>query len=376
MSMASDSPDLLNDSETTDFDQVEDPSLGRRDTDSLLKGTHTGNLIKHMPWLVVLINCLPESMSARWVPGWAGFLRLQHGILEQIDEIKSDIKSNSARLNGASHKTIFHELLASPALPPHEKTTDRLSQDGRIFVQGGTLTASAALALGTFHLLNRPSALRTLREELFASISTPDTTLSLSQLEQLPFLSAVVKEVLRLSLGSSSRISRVAPDETLEILDKSSGKMWYIPPGTPVSMTAYKTLRDPGIFYDPFGFRPERWLDDGARLDKYLVVFCPGTRVCLGMALAKAELFLMLARLFRRWGGGGTVGSSEEGDRRPGDAGVMSIFQTTVRDCEMDADYFIPIPYKVGLLRRLRHLMANTVQGSEGIRVVLEACNE
>lgn len=65
------------------------------------------------------------------------------------------------------------------------------------------------------------------------------------------------------------------------------------------------------------------------------------------MALAQAELFLMLAKFFRRWGGGGIVDGSDEGDRRPGDVGVIKIFETTVRDCQMASDYFIPMPYKV-----------------------------
>ena len=55
----------------------------------------------------------------------------------------------------------------------------------------------------------------------------------------------------------------------------------------------------------------------------------------------------MLAKLFRRWGSGGVVGRSEEGDRRPGDVGLFKIFETTERDTQMAADYFIPIPYKV-----------------------------
>lgn len=105
------------------------------------------------------------------------------------------------------------------------------------------------------------------------------------------------------------------------------------------------------VFADALSFRPERWLDDGERLDRYLHIFDGGTRVCLGMALAYGELFLLVAELFRRWGSGGVVSSSDDGDRRPGDVGVIKIYESTPRDYRMASDYFVPIPYKVRAAR-------------------------
>jgi cytochrome P450 len=112
-------------------------------------------------------------------------------------------------------------------------------------------------------------------------------------------------------------------------------------------MSPYMTAMDESIFPDPLGFHPERWLTDEGRLDKYLTIFGGGTRSCLGKALAHAELYLALAKLFRRWGSGGVVGDDGHCDIRAGDTGVLTIFETTPQDCQMAADYFIPIPYKV-----------------------------
>lgn len=237
-----------------------------------------------------------------------------------------------------SHPTIFHEMLSSDVLPPHEKTSRRLAQDGQIIVQGGTLTTSWVLAIGTFHVLNKPAVLRRLRDELFEAIPDPSEVMSLAKLEQLPYLGAVIKESVRLSFGTGGRLARVSPDEALTYTDPISGTKYSIPPGSPVSMTTFKTATDPIIFTDPFGFHPERWLGEGGqRLDPYLTTFGGGSRVCLGMALARAEMYLMIGKLFRSWGG--------TGDRRPGDVGVIKNFETTVRDCEMECDYFIPMPY-------------------------------
>ncbi|OAA56925.1 Cytochrome P450 [Akanthomyces lecanii RCEF 1005] len=309
---------------------IEEPDFGAATVNSLLKGTHMGPIIKHMNWALTLVNALPESVSGRWVPA-----------------LELDV----------SHPTIFHEQLSSEMLPDVEKKTHRLAQDGQILVQSGTLTTSWALSLAVFHLCHRPEALRKLRDELFEAIPNVDAVVSLAQLESLPYLRAVVKETLRHSVGTSSRLSRIAPDESFDVPDSGTGRSYHIPAGTVVSMSPYRTIMDESIFADPLVFRPVRWLDEDERRDGYLIMFGGGTRVCLGQALAQAELHLMLAKLFRRWGSGGEVGGDETGDRREGDVGVFRIFETTPKDCQMAADYFIPLPYK----------------GSMGLRFLLEA---
>ncbi|KAG5912552.1 hypothetical protein E4U53_005278 [Claviceps sorghi] len=271
---------------------------------------------------------------------------MKNDILHQIATIKATENSGKWQLD-VNHATIFHELLSSKALPDYEKTPARLAQEGQILVQGGTLTTSWTLSVATFHLLHRPSALKRLRDELFEAIADPNEVVPLAKLESLPFLRAVVKEALRHGIGTSGRLPRVARDVAHVVHDRENMKDWHIPPNTAISMSPYKTIMDETIFPDPTGFHPERWLNGGERLEKYLTVFGGGTRSCLGMALAYAELHLALAKLFRRWGSGGAFEGDLDGDCRPGDVGVLRIFDTTARDCQMASDYFIPIPFKV-----------------------------
>lgn len=271
---------------------------------------------------------------------------MKNDILNQIRTIQSTQDTKEWQLD-VSHPTIFHELLSSKHLPEGEKTPTRLAQEGQILVQGGTLTTSWALSMATFHLLHRPSTLRALRDELLANIPDADEVTPLAKLESLPYLRAVVKETLRHSIGTSGRLSRIALDEAFVVHDHENGKKWHIPKGTVVSMSPYKTVMDEKLFPDPLVFHPERWLNSGERLDRYLTIFGGGTRSCLGLALAQAELYLTLAKLFRRWGSGGIFKGDATGDIRPGDVGILKIFETTPRDCQMASDYFIPIPYKV-----------------------------
>ena len=316
----------------------------------MLTGTHYGKWIQHVEPVLWLINALPEAVSAAAVPGWAGFLKMKRDIKAQIAEINGTGTDAERWEFDVEHPTIFHEMLGSKVLPPEEKTVGRLAQEGQILVQGGTLTTSWTLAVATFHLLDKPDTLKRLRDELAAAMPDPNGVVPLAELEGIPYLRAVVKESLRLGFGTSGRLTRVAPDETLLYTDRGTGRRYEIPPGVPVGMTTYKTITDEKLFPDPFGFHPERWLGEGEeqRLEKYFTVFGGGSRICLGMALAQAELFLMLAKMFRIWGA--------DGDRRDGDAGVIRLFKTTVKDCEMAADYFIPIPWA----------------GTKGIRAIFE----
>jgi cytochrome P450 len=119
--------------------------------------------------------------------------------------------------------TIFHDILTS-SLPAREKTLDRLWQEGQTFVAAGTETTAWALTVITFYLLQDPAALSRLQKELVAAKANSST-----ELEKLPYLSAVIQEGLRLSYGVCSRLPRIAPDATLVFVDGESGKAWQIP---------------------------------------------------------------------------------------------------------------------------------------------------
>lgn len=56
------------------------------------------------------------------------------------------------------------------------------------------------------------------------------------------------------------------------------------------------------LFPDASTFDPSRWLaDDAAELERWLVPFSKGPRMCIGQNLVYCELFLGFAGLFRRF---------------------------------------------------------------------------
>lgn len=209
-------------------------------------------------------------------------------------------------------------------------------QEATILIGAGTGTTSWALSVATFHLLSNPSILQKLKYELHTAIPDPSTPPSISFLQNLPYLSAVIQEGLRLSYGVSSRLERVSPDEPLVFHDDTGDRDWVIPPGTPVSMTSLFIHHDESIFPNSYSFIPERWLDN-PKLERYLVSFSKGSRQCLGINLAYAEMFMCLAAVFRRFG--------TEEVKMDDDQACLELFETADEDdVRVSRDFFTPFP--------------------------------
>jgi len=281
-----------------------------------MSASETSHLNKQFGWLLPLLKALPVWMVKLTNPQMMQMIDFQKSIEDQVREIMDGENDN---YKTATHPTIFHELLNCD-LSPEEKTLARLVDEGQTVVGAGMITTAHYLTVTAFHILANPSVLQTLKAELTTAMPDPVTVLTISQLEQLPYLSAVVLEGFRVSYGVSSRLQRVSPDEPLKFRE------WVIPAGTPVGMTSIFTHENPAIFPEPKEFRPDRWLKGGdsskERLSKYLVNFSKGTRMCLGMNLAYAEIYLTLAALFRRF--------------------ELELFETTREDVDPVHDFFNP----------------------------------
>lgn len=222
-------------------------------------------------------------------------------------------------------------------------------------VGAGTITSAWILSVATYHLISSPRILAKLKAELKSAIPNADTRVPIEVLEKLPYLVAVVQEALRLGDGVAARLQRVSPEKPIFFIDRSgSGKEYLIPPQTPVGMTSVLIHHDESIFRDARSFIPERWIEN-PRLSRFLVAFSKGSRQCLGINLAYAEIYLCLAAIFRRFGSGG-----EDGVRGDDDEGVLNLFETNLKDVEIAADLFTPA----------------AVAGSKGVRIKVDFYKE
>lgn len=263
---------------------------------AIIAGSDMGPWIKQFPWLVTLMNKLPERIVVRINPEAAIFVKFQENIRRQIREAQAEIASRSKQgIIEEQSDTIFHELLTGD-LPSEEKRLERLWQEGQIVVGAGTETTAWTLSATLFYVLDNPKIMSKLHKELTSAIPDPSERVSWNQLEKLPYLGAVICEGLRLSYGVSTRLQRINPLGPLHFKPQTGNHAestnnheveYMIPKGTPVGMTATLIHTNTALFPDPHRFRPERWLDDQGkrhhRLDGYLLSFSKGSRQCIGI---------------------------------------------------------------------------------------------
>lgn len=130
------------------------------------------------------------------------------------EQIQNIITSKNKHHKDKSQRTIFNEILSSELLP-QEKTLDRLMQEGQVMIAAGTETTAWTLSVTTYYMLANPEIYAKTKEELNIAVGNTGANLTLNQLEQLPYLNAVISEGLRLSYGVTTRLQRSSPDEVL-----------------------------------------------------------------------------------------------------------------------------------------------------------------
>ncbi|XP_057495592.1 cytochrome P450 78A5-like isoform X2 [Actinidia eriantha] len=119
-----------------------------------------------------------------------------------------------------------------------------------------------------------------------------------SDIRNLPYLQAIVKEALRLHPpGPLLSWARLA------VHDCHVSK-FFIPSGTTAMVNMWAITHDPSIWKDPWTFKPERFIEEEFSVlgsDLRLAPFGSGRRVCPGRALGLATVHLWLAHLLHQF---------------------------------------------------------------------------
>ncbi|KAH8686013.1 cytochrome P450 [Tricladium varicosporioides] len=154
----------------------------------------------------------------------------------------------------------------------------------------GTDSTGMNLATICRQLALHPDKLEILRKEVLRNASAGPQK---QEIQSLPYLSAVIREALRLSMANPTRLPHVVPPGGW------SFEKTYFPPGTLVGCSAYELHLNPRTFPNPFTFKPERWLDGNvtAEANKSFFAFGAGSRACIARNLAMTELYMATERL-------------------------------------------------------------------------------
>ena len=159
--------------------------------------------------------------------------------------------------------------------------------------QAGHETSASALLWWSHLLAQHPEAAERARAEVDAVLA--GRTPSPDDLPALPWLSATLKETLRLYPPIAALMTR----RTTAPITLGG---WAIPRGAMLYITPWVLHRDPRWFEQPDAFRPERFLPDAPPIVRgaYLP-FGTGPRVCIGQHFAMLEMTLIAAMLLQRY---------------------------------------------------------------------------
>ncbi|KAI3397374.1 hypothetical protein diail_10824 [Diaporthe ilicicola] len=169
-------------------------------------------------------------------------------------------------------------------------TEDVLMGNADTLIIAGSETTATALAGLTWYLLNNPSCLKQLTDEVRRAFSSLDGITGDSTAE-LPYLHGCIEEGLRVFPPLAFGLPRDCPGAVID------GR--FIPEGTVVANENYAMAFDPRYWVDPTSFRPERWIGKGFAGDdkRAFQPFSSGPRGCLGINLAYLEMRVSLAKV-------------------------------------------------------------------------------
>ncbi|KAF8463077.1 cytochrome P450 [Kalaharituber pfeilii] len=229
------------------------------------------------------------------------------GMRDIMSECMSHIRDIQNKTE-TERKTLFTQLLSRPESQssPHSKekqytapTTEQLLEEAITVMSAGVEEASNAMMYGLHKVCKNKKIYNNTKRELRRIWPNKDENFSILCLEKSPYFMGVIKEILRMSIPVPGKLPRIVPSGGI-VVDG-----WHIPSGSVISMSAIMQNFHPAIFENPDEFIPERWYNsDGTPrrdLDKYLVTFSTGSRMCLGLHLATAEIYITIATLLRRF---------------------------------------------------------------------------
>jgi cytochrome P450 len=268
-------------------------------------------VFRHFPLLRELVNSLPTWISMLVSPATTGLVRLRALLGRQV---KQAIE-NPASLDDTPHETVYHRLLDEKANNGKVPEARILYDEAQALILAAGHPTANALTVGTFHVLSNNDIKERLVTELKQGWPDLSKTPTFEDLEQLPYLTAVITESLRMSPGIVSPLLRITPfgGATIGGIKVPSRVCSYILSTNSIAAQLTRSQVIVGmsgtfvhesevLFHDAKTFNPDRWLaDDSAVLERWLVPFSKGPRMCIGQNLAYCEMFLGFAALFRRF---------------------------------------------------------------------------
>ncbi|THH29155.1 hypothetical protein EUX98_g5030 [Antrodiella citrinella] len=244
-------------------------------------------------------------------------MEVMHRIgMELIREKKAAIQHEA--ISGIEKKDVQGRDLLSLLIRANMATdipeSQRLSDEDVLaqvptFIVAGHETTSTAVTWCLFALTQAPHVQTKLRDELL----TIDTDMpSMEELQALPYLEMVVKEVLRLHAPVGQTIRVAEKDDEIPVgrpyRDRNGVERYtiHIAKGDAVVIPIVAINRSKALWgEDSFEFRPERWESPPQSISSipgvwgHMMTFIGGPRACIGYRFSLVEMKALIFTLVR-----------------------------------------------------------------------------
>ncbi|KAJ5356412.1 cytochrome P450 [Penicillium concentricum] len=252
-------------------DFLSDPAFNAPWYQNVKRGLLAVPLFAHLPWLAramttPLIRFIMEKTTEWRI--WDD--RARREILNSKSRPAEEAKSRA-------NTTVFDHLVHSDRTdtPYGIESCSRVAQ---LIQQVGTYNSGRTIET-IVAFLSLDDDKRNILCEALRPVFAHSDSVRWKELEKIPYLSACIKEGLRLAIGNMLRGPRSSNQELYY-------NQWRIPKHTAVSMTTYWMHMDPEVFVNPYSFEPDRWLNASPyklqEMKKHFVPFAKGSRPCLG----------------------------------------------------------------------------------------------
>ncbi|VDB87895.1 unnamed protein product [Peniophora sp. CBMAI 1063] len=239
----------------------------------------------------------------RYIPAWVPGARFQREAAQLNTEREMLYEepyrwTKAQTLGGNATPSMVSGLISSKQEASLQESDEELIMAvAASLYSGGADTTHATLNSLLLAMSLYPSIQTRAQAELDALLSSEHRLPTLDDRPDLPYVEALMKELWRwnpsVPLGLAHRVAEDNVYRGMEIKE-----------GTTVYANIWSLLHDEETYPDPFVFNPDRYLDSQGQLrkldkleDPSFVAFGLGRRICPGMHLADATMFLYIASI-------------------------------------------------------------------------------
>lgn len=204
----------------------------------------------------------------------------------------------------SSNKSMLSRWASVPNDDPQKQDRKALVVNLATNLFAGADTTATALTAIFYFLCKHPTTMHRLAQEIDTAdraghLSSPVTYQEAKS--NLPYLTAVVKESIRMHAPVGLLMERIVPTGGLSVPGH------HLPAGTIVGINPWVVNYDPTIFPEPYAFKPERWEDSGngrhhASMENVFEFnFGAGSTKCLGRNVSWIEISKVVPELIRNF---------------------------------------------------------------------------